>query len=122
MGYPLRQEEFGGGFVYAMPEGRLSVGLVVGLDYKDPLFDPHMAFNRFKQHPFMRTLLEGGQMVRYGAKALPEGGWNSIPLSYSNGLRPRPSLSGIGRRSNGVETNASISRKNASTVIRTAIV
>ncbi len=85
MGYPLRQDEFGGGFVYAMPEGRLSVGLVVGLDYQDPLFDPHMAFNRFKQHPFMRKLLDGGQMVRYGAKALPEGGWNSIPQPYMDG-------------------------------------
>jgi electron-transferring-flavoprotein dehydrogenase len=85
MGYPLRQEEFGGGFVYAMPEGRLSVGFVVGLDYKDPRFDPHMAFNRFKQHPLIKTLLEGGQMVRYGAKALPEGGWNSIPQPYMDG-------------------------------------
>ena len=85
MGYPLRQDEFGGGFVYAMPEGRLSVGFVVGLDYTDPLFDPHTAFNRFKQHPFMRALLEGGQMVRYGAKALPEGGWNSIPQPYMDG-------------------------------------
>ena len=85
MGYPLRQDEFGGGFVYAMPEGRLSVGFVVGLDYKDPLFDPHTAFNRFKQHPFMRTLLEGGQMIRYGAKALPEGGWNAIPQPYMDG-------------------------------------
>ena len=85
MGYPLRHDEFGGGFVYAMPEGRLSVGFVVGLDYKDPRFDPHMAFNRFKQHPFMRKLLEGGQMIRYGAKALPEGGWNSIPRPYMDG-------------------------------------
>lgn len=85
MGYPLRHEEFGGGFVYAMPEGRLSVGFVVGLDYQDPLFDPHMAFNRFKQHPYMRALLDGGQMVRYGAKALPEGGWNTIPRTYMDG-------------------------------------
>jgi electron-transferring-flavoprotein dehydrogenase len=85
MGYPLRQQEFGGGFVYAMPEGRLSVGFVVGLDYQDPLFDPHMAFNRFKQHPFINALLDGGQMVRYGAKALPEGGWNSIPQPYMDG-------------------------------------
>ena len=77
MGYPLRFEEFGGGFIYAMPEGQLSVGFVVGLDYKDPMFDPHVAFNRFKQHPFVTGLLEGGQMVRYGAKALPEGGWNT---------------------------------------------
>jgi electron-transferring-flavoprotein dehydrogenase len=85
LGYPLRQEEFGGGFVYAMPEGRLSVGFVAGLDYRDPLFDPHMAFNRFKRHPFVSSLLEGGTMVRYGAKALPEGGWNTIPQPYMDG-------------------------------------
>ena len=85
MGYPLRQDEFGGGFIYVMPGGQLSVGFVVGLDYKDPLFDPHMAFNRFKQHPYLRSLLEGGQMVRYGAKAIPEGGWNTIPQPYMDG-------------------------------------
>jgi electron-transferring-flavoprotein dehydrogenase len=85
MGYPLRQEEFGGAFIYAMPGGQLSVGFVAGLDYKDPLFDPHMAFNRFKQHPFVAKLLDGGQMVRYGAKALPEGGWNTIPQPYMDG-------------------------------------
>src|SRR5688572_27814781 len=67
MGYPLRQDEFGGGFIYALPDGQLSVGFVVGLDYHDPLFDPHMAFNRFKQHPTISRLLEGGTMVRYGA-------------------------------------------------------
>jgi electron-transferring-flavoprotein dehydrogenase len=85
LGYPLRHDEFGGGFIYALPQGRLSLGLVVGLDYKDPLFDPHMAFNRFKQHPFVAGLLSGGQMVRYGAKALPEGGWNAIPQPYMDG-------------------------------------
>jgi electron-transferring-flavoprotein dehydrogenase len=85
MGYPLRHEEFGGGFIYALPDDQLSVGFVVGLNYTDPLFDPHIAFNRFKQHPFVRSLLEGGQMVRYGAKALPEGGWNTIPQVYADG-------------------------------------
>jgi len=85
LGYPLRQEEFGGGFIYAMPENRVSLGFVVGLDYRDPLFDPHVAFNRFKQHPFVSTLLDGGQMVRYGAKALPEGGWNTIPRLHMDG-------------------------------------
>jgi electron-transferring-flavoprotein dehydrogenase len=85
LGYPLRHEEFGGGFIYALPEGQLAVGFVTGLDYKDPLFDPHMAFNRFKQHPFVAALLEGGQMIRYGAKALPEGGWNTIPRPYLDG-------------------------------------
>jgi electron-transferring-flavoprotein dehydrogenase len=85
LGYPLRHDEFGGGFIYALPEGRLSVGFVVGLDYKDPLFDPHTAFNRFKQHPFVAGLLKDGQMVRYGAKAMPEGGWNTIPRLYMDG-------------------------------------
>jgi len=85
MGYPLRHEEFGGAFIYGLPDGLLSLGFVVGLDYKDPLFDPHMAFNRFKQHPFTRALLDGGQMIRYGAKALPEGGWNTIPRPYMDG-------------------------------------
>ncbi|MBI2828663.1 MAG: electron transfer flavoprotein-ubiquinone oxidoreductase [Acidobacteria bacterium] len=85
MGYPLRHDEFGGGFIYALPGDQLSVGFVVGLDYQDPLFDPHMAFNRFKQHPFVTRLLDGGQMIRYGAKALPEGGWNTIPRPYMDG-------------------------------------
>ncbi len=85
MGYPLRHDEFGGGFIYALPDGLLSVGFVAGLDYKDPLFDPHMAFNRFKQHPLVARLLDGGQMIRYGAKALPEGGWNTIPRTYMDG-------------------------------------
>jgi electron-transferring-flavoprotein dehydrogenase len=85
LGYPLRDEEFGGSFLYAMPGGRLSIGFVVGLSYKDPLFDPHSAFNQFKQHPFVSSLLAGGQMVRYGAKALPEGGWNTQPMLYFNG-------------------------------------
>ena len=85
MGYPLRHEEFGGGFIYALPDRQLSVGFVAGLDYKDPLFDPQTAFNRFKQHPFVTKLLAGGQMVRYGAKALPEGGWNTVPQLYMDG-------------------------------------
>ena len=85
MGYPLRQEEFGGSFMYALPDNQVSVGFVVGLDYKDPLLDPHMAFNRFKQHPYIKTLLDGGQMIRYGAKAVPEGGWNTIPRLYMAG-------------------------------------
>jgi electron-transferring-flavoprotein dehydrogenase len=85
LGYPLRSEEFGGGFIYAMPGGRLAVGLVAGLDYRDPQFDPHTAFQRLKQHPLIAEMLSGGQMVRYGAKALPEGGWNTIPRTHMDG-------------------------------------
>jgi electron-transferring-flavoprotein dehydrogenase len=87
LGYPLRHEEFGGAFIYALPENRLALGFVTGLDYADPLFDPHMAFNRLKKHPLVASLIEGGTLVRYGAKALPEGGWNTIPkLHMAGGL------------------------------------
>ena len=86
MGYPLRMEEFGGGFIYAMPDGVLSVGFVTGLDYRDPMFDPHVTFQHFKRHPLVASLLTGGQMVRYGAKALPEGGWHTIPRVYADGV------------------------------------
>jgi electron-transferring-flavoprotein dehydrogenase len=85
LGYPLKHEEFGGAFIYALPDNRLALGFVTGLDYADPLFDPHVAFNRLKKHPFVASLIEGGTLVRYGAKALPEGGWNTIPKSYMAG-------------------------------------
>jgi electron-transferring-flavoprotein dehydrogenase len=86
MGYPLRMEEFGGGFLYSMAGGVLSVGFVTGLDYRDPMFDPHVRFQHFKRHPLVAELLAGGQMVRYGAKALPEGGWHTIPRVYADGV------------------------------------
>jgi electron-transferring-flavoprotein dehydrogenase len=85
MGYPLRMEEFGGAFVYALPDGVLSVGFVSGLDYQDPMFDPHQVFQRFKLHPFIQSLLAGGKMIRYGAKALPEGGWHTVPRLHMDG-------------------------------------
>src|SRR5688572_12580453 len=59
LGYPLRHDEFGGAFIYALPDGRLSLGFVTGLDYADPLFDPHVAFNRLKLHPLVAGLIEG---------------------------------------------------------------
>jgi electron-transferring-flavoprotein dehydrogenase len=85
MGWPLRSEEFGGGFVYTLQGDRVAVGLVVGLDYKDPLFDPHATFQRYKQHPLVGDLLRDGRLVKYGAKALPEGGWNTIPRCHMDG-------------------------------------
>lgn len=85
MGYPLRHEEFGGMFLYALPDGLVATGLVTGLDYKDPMFDPHIAFQRAKQHPLFSGILEGGTLVRYGAKALPEGGWHTVPRVHMDG-------------------------------------
>ncbi len=85
IGFPLRGEEFGGGFIYGLAPGRVALGLVVGLDYRDPRFDPHVAFNRFKQHPFVTAIVRDGRLARYGAKAIPEGGWNAIPRLAVNG-------------------------------------
>ena len=85
LGYPLRQEEFGGSWLYAMGDGRISIGFVVGLEYHDPLFDPHAAFQHFKRHPFIRSILADGQLVRFGAKAIPEGGWNTQPQLFLDG-------------------------------------
>ncbi|MBA3637787.1 MAG: electron transfer flavoprotein-ubiquinone oxidoreductase [Acidobacteriota bacterium] len=86
LGYPLRMEEFGGAFLYSMPDGLVSFGLVTGLDYRDPMFDPHQAFQHLKQHPVFASILQGGTLVRYGAKALPEGGWHTIPRLYADGV------------------------------------
>ena len=59
--------------------------MVVGLEYHNPLFDPHEAFQKFKTHPFVKKILEGGKLVRYGAKTVPYGGWYSMPRSYVDG-------------------------------------
>jgi electron-transferring-flavoprotein dehydrogenase len=85
MGWPLRNEEFGGGFIYNMAEGRVSIGLVIGLDYPDPRVDPHERFQLFKTHPFVRDLIEGGRLHAYGAKAIPEGGYWAQPQYYFDG-------------------------------------
>ncbi|MBI2266056.1 MAG: electron transfer flavoprotein-ubiquinone oxidoreductase [Armatimonadetes bacterium] len=85
MGYPLGNDTFGGGFIYAFSETLLSLGLVVALDYKDPYGDPHGEFQRFKQHPVVASLLKEGKMVRYGAKTIPEGGYFAIPRLFFDG-------------------------------------
>jgi electron-transferring-flavoprotein dehydrogenase len=68
-----------------MPEGMISLGLVAGLDYEDPTFDPHETFQLYKTHPMIRPILEGGRILKYGAKTLPEGGWFSIPKLATDG-------------------------------------
>jgi electron-transferring-flavoprotein dehydrogenase len=84
-GWPLTSHQYGGGFIYAISENQLSIGFVAGLDYEDARFDPHRAFQGWKTHPWFKTLLGGGQMVRYGAKTLPEGGYFSIPATATDG-------------------------------------
>ncbi|MGH9379853.1 MAG: 4Fe-4S dicluster domain-containing protein [Thermoanaerobaculia bacterium] len=86
MGRPLDLDTFGGGFLYGMRDNHLIVGLVVGLDYEDPLLDPHALFQDFKIHPEIAGLLAGGELVGYGAKAIPEGGWWAMPRGHGDGF------------------------------------
>jgi electron-transferring-flavoprotein dehydrogenase len=86
MGWPLSSRQFGGGFIYNMDRNLLSLGFVAALDYERPWFDPHGAFCAWKRHPYVAGLLEGGKMVHYGAKAIPEGGYHSLFKSYGNGF------------------------------------
>jgi electron-transferring-flavoprotein dehydrogenase len=104
MGYPLQNDEFGGGFIYGLTDNKVAIGLVVGLDYKDPSFDVHDAFQIWKTTPFVSRILKGGRFLEYGAKTLPEGGHYAIPKLFvdnalivgdSAGLVAMPALKGI---------------------------
>jgi electron-transferring-flavoprotein dehydrogenase len=86
LGFPLPPETFGGGFIYGMGGNVLDIGHVTGLDYKNPTTDPHNELQRMKEHPDIRKMLEGAKMIRYGAKAIPEGGLFAMPRLYSDGL------------------------------------
>src|SRR6185295_15295231 len=86
MGWPLGWSNFGGGFLYGMKGDQAIVGLVIGLDYENPLFDPHREFQRLKTHPEIAKVLAGGKMAFYGAKAIPEGGWWSMPKAHGDGF------------------------------------
>ena len=86
MGEPLGWETFGGGFIYGLSDTVISVGLVIGLDYRDPFLDPHGLFQKMKTHPRVAELLQGGKMLKYGARAISEGGWYCIPKTYADGL------------------------------------
>jgi electron-transferring-flavoprotein dehydrogenase len=79
MGWPLPTDAFGGSFMYPMADDLVALGLVVGLDYEDARFDVHQALQRMKLHPLFRGRLEGGELVEWGAKTIPEGGFHSVP-------------------------------------------
>ena len=87
MGYPLKSNTYGGGFIYGMKDNKLSIGLLTGLEYADPFMDPHREFQRLKQHPYIAGLLKDGKMIQYGAKTAPVGGYFSVPkLTFPGGL------------------------------------
>jgi electron-transferring-flavoprotein dehydrogenase len=87
LGWPLRPRakyrEFGGSFVYPMGDDLVSIGFVVGLDYRDATLSVHDLLQQFKTHPLVRGILDGGERVAWGAKAIPEGGFWSLPASVS---------------------------------------
>ena len=79
MGWPLNNNAGGGSFIYHLENNQVYVGFVVHLNYQNPHLFPYMEFQRFKHHPMVADLLEGGKRVAYGARAISEGGWQSIP-------------------------------------------
>ena len=87
VGWPLKSDTYGGSFLYHWGENQVSIGFVVGLDYTNPYLSPYEEFQRFKHHPEIRRFLEGGRRISYGARALNEGGFQSLPkLTFPGGL------------------------------------
>lgn len=87
IGWPLDSKTYGGSFLYHLENNQVAVGFVVGLDYENPYISPYMEFQRFKHHPAIQPTFEGGRRIEYGARALSEGGFQSIPkLSFPGGL------------------------------------
>jgi electron-transferring-flavoprotein dehydrogenase len=86
LGFPSDTHTYGGGWIYGMQNRILNIGYVTGLDYRDPLLDPHAEFQRYKTHPFIARLLEGGKMIRYGAKTVAVGGYFAMPRTYADGV------------------------------------
>lgn len=79
MGYPLPKDVYGGSFMYHFGDNLVSLGLVVSLDYQNPWLSPYQEFQKLKHHPLFKNVLEGGKCISYGARALVEGGFQSIP-------------------------------------------
>ena len=82
LGWPLPNDAFGGSWIYPMGEDLISLGLVVGLDYHQSTLDVHGLLQLFKTHPLVSELLEGGELVEWGAKTIPEGGYYSLPERF----------------------------------------
>ncbi|HET8633665.1 MAG TPA: electron-transfer flavoprotein:ubiquinone oxidoreductase [Gemmatimonadales bacterium] len=105
MGWPLPSDAFGGSFIYPMGAEHVAVGLVVGLDYHEAALDVHQLLQRLKLHPLVKPLLAGGELLEWGAKTIPEGGYYALPERRSGdgilvagdaaGFVDVPSLKGI---------------------------
>ena len=86
VGWPLDRHTYGGSFLYHLENNQVAVGVVIGLDYRNPYLNPFEEFQRFKTHPAIRAGFEGGRRIAYGARALNEGGFQAIPkLTFPGG-------------------------------------
>lgn len=86
-GWPLTSDTYGGSFLYHLEDNQVAVGYVIGLDYKNPHLSPFDEFQRFKTHPAVKDVFDGGKRISYGARALNEGGFQSLPqMSFPGGL------------------------------------
>jgi electron-transferring-flavoprotein dehydrogenase len=79
MGWPLPKDAFGGSWLYPMADDLISIGLVVGLDYRQTTLDVHVLLQQLKEHPLVAPYLEGGELLEWGAKTIPEGGYYALP-------------------------------------------
>jgi electron-transferring-flavoprotein dehydrogenase len=86
LGFPSDGHTYGGGWIYGMQNRIVNIGYVTGLDYRDPMLDPHAEFQTYKTHPYISKLLAGGKMIRYGAKTIAAGGFFAIPQMYADGV------------------------------------
>lgn len=87
IGWPMDNKTYGGSWIYHMEDNKISIGYVIGLDYENPYLSPYEEMQRFKTHPAIKPLLEGGKRIAYGARALVEGGFQSLPkLTFEGGL------------------------------------
>ena len=86
LGFPSDTKTYGGGWIYGLKNNVVSIGYVTGLDYVDPMIDPHAEFQKFKTNPKVAAVLKGGKMLKYGAKTINAGGWFTMPRLYADGV------------------------------------
>ena len=123
LGWPLDSHTFGGSWVYGMQGRVIDIGLAVGLDYRDPGVDPQHEFQKFKTHPLISELLKGGKLVRYGAKAMPVGGWYTMPRMTADGVMMIGDSAGMlnGERLKGIHTAIKAGMLAAETILDSLI-
>lgn len=86
LGYPSDTRTYGGGWIYGLKDKVISIGYVTGLDYEDPMIDPHAEFQKFKTNPMVAAVLAGGKMIKYGAKTINTGGYFTMPKLFADGV------------------------------------